>query len=135
MLTGDNLRTAQALATQAGIEDVRAEQRPEDKAAEVSELSRTAPVAMIGDGINDAPALAVGDRGIAMGATGTAAAIESADIAFTGTICDTFLPHSTMHVGDGASSPKHRPRAGDHRRAVTPRTDRGPRSRRGRARP
>lgn len=84
MLTGDNLRTAQALATQAGISDVRAALRPEDKAAAISELSRTAPVAMIGDGINDAPALAAADIGIAMGATGSDAAIESADIAFTG---------------------------------------------------
>lgn len=84
MLTGDNARTAAALATQAGIDDVRAELRPEDKAAAISELSRTAPTAMIGDGINDAPALAAADIGIAMGATGSDAAIESADVAFTG---------------------------------------------------
>ncbi len=84
MLTGDNARTARALAAQAGIEDVRAELRPEDKAAAIGELSRTAPVAMIGDGINDAPALAAADIGIAMGATGSDAAIESADVAFTG---------------------------------------------------
>lgn len=84
MLTGDSARTAAALATQAGIDDVRAELRPEDKAAAISELSRTAPTAMIGDGINDAPALAAADIGIAMGATGSDAAIESADVAFTG---------------------------------------------------
>lgn len=84
MLTGDNARTARALAKQAGIEDVRAELRPEDKAAAIAELTRNGSVAMIGDGINDAPALAASDIGIAMGATGSDAAIESADVAFTG---------------------------------------------------
>ncbi|RGE16864.1 cadmium-translocating P-type ATPase [Leucobacter sp. wl10] len=84
MLTGDNARTARALAAQAGIGDVRAELRPEDKAAAIGELSKAESVAMIGDGINDAPALASADIGIAMGATGSDAAIESADVAFTG---------------------------------------------------
>lgn len=84
MLTGDNARTAQALASQAGIGDVRAELRPEDKAAAISALTAAGPAAMIGDGINDAPALAAADVGIAMGATGSDAAIESADVAFTG---------------------------------------------------
>lgn len=69
MLTGDNARTAAALAGQAGIMDVRAELRPEDKATAVAELSKSQPTAMIGDGINDAPALAAtADVGIAMGA-------------------------------------------------------------------
>ena len=84
MLTGDNQRTAQALAQQAGIDDVRAGQLPEHKAQAIGELAAEAPTAMIGDGINDTPALATATIGIAMGATGTAAAIESADIAFTG---------------------------------------------------
>nr|WP_116416861.1 cation-translocating P-type ATPase [Subtercola boreus] len=84
MLTGDNTRTAHTLAAQAGISDVRAELRPEDKAAAIGELSRAGSVAMIGDGINDAPALAAADIGIAMGASGSDAAIESADVAFTG---------------------------------------------------
>ncbi len=63
---------------------MRAELRPEDKAAAIAEFGAKGPVAMIGDGINDAPALAAADIGIAMGATGSDAAIESADVAFTG---------------------------------------------------
>ena len=84
MLTGDNARTARAIADQAGIDDVRAELRPEDKATAVHQLTGTRPTAMIGDGINDSPALAAAEVGIAMGATGSDAAIESADVAFTG---------------------------------------------------
>ena len=84
MLTGDNNHTAQALASQAGITNVRAQLRPQDKAAAIKELGVEETVAMIGDGINDSPALASADVGIAMGATGSDAAIESADIAFTG---------------------------------------------------
>lgn len=84
MLTGDNTRTAHALAVEAGIGDVRAELRPEDKAQAVTELHERGPVAMIGDGINDAPALASAAIGMAMGAKGSDAAVESADVAFTG---------------------------------------------------
>ena len=84
MLTGDNARTAHALAAEAGISTVHADQMPEDKARIVEEMSRKAPTAMIGDGVNDAPALAGATIGIAMGVGGSAAAIESADIAFTG---------------------------------------------------
>ena len=84
MLTGDNTRTAQAIAAEAGITTVHAEQLPQDKARVIDQMTRTAPTAMVGDGINDAPALAGASVGIAMGATGSAAAIESADIAFTG---------------------------------------------------
>ena len=84
MLTGDNTRTAHALGVEAGISDVQAELRPEDKAQAVAALQKHRPVAMIGDGINDAPAWASASIGIAMGAKGSDAAVESADVAFTG---------------------------------------------------
>lgn len=102
MLTGDNARTAAALAAQAGINDVRAELRPEDKAAAVMDLSKSKPTAMIGDGINDAPALAAADVGIAMGAKGADAAIESADIAFTGHDL-RLIPQAIDHARRGRS--------------------------------
>ncbi len=85
MLTGDNERTAYALAREVGIIDVRAAQLPQDKEGAVRESSQHVPTAMIGDGVNDAPALAAANVGIAMGVGGSAAAVESADVAFTGT--------------------------------------------------
>ena len=84
MLTGDNSRTAQALSAQAGIEDTRAELLPEDKVTAVEALRRQGRTAMVGDGINDAPALATADVGIAMGAAGSDVAIETADVALLG---------------------------------------------------
>jgi len=84
MLTGDNEAAARALAHRAGIDDVRAELRPEDKVAAIEELRRSGRTAMLGDGINDAPALATADVGIAMGAAGSDVAIETADVALLG---------------------------------------------------
>ncbi|MDK4329949.1 cation-translocating P-type ATPase [Corynebacterium accolens] len=101
MLTGDNSRTARALAGIAGIDDVRAELRPEDKASIVAEFSSKTPTAMIGDGINDAPALAGATVGIAMGATGSDAAIESADVAFTGHDL-RLIPKALQHARRGS---------------------------------
>ena len=100
MLTGDNARTAQALAAEAGITDVRAEQLPADKAAAVAALVAEGPTAMVGDGINDAPALATATVGIAMGLKGSDAAIESADIAFTGTDL-RLIPGALAHARRG----------------------------------
>ncbi|MFB6124264.1 MAG: heavy metal translocating P-type ATPase [Haloferacaceae archaeon] len=82
MLTGDNERTARAVAEAVGIDDYRAELLPEDKQAVVEEYREAGHVAaMVGDGINDAPSLATADVGIAMGAAGTDTAIETADMA------------------------------------------------------
>jgi len=84
MLTGDNQATAQALARQVGIDTVHADLRPEDKAALIGQLRQRSSTAMVGDGVNDAPALATADLGIAMGAMGTDVAIETADVALMG---------------------------------------------------
>jgi Cd2+/Zn2+-exporting ATPase len=82
MLTGDNAAAAHALAATLGIDDVRADLLPGDKAEAIRDLRRAhGPLAMVGDGVNDAPALATADVGIAMGAAGSAAALETADVA------------------------------------------------------
>ncbi|ORA82690.1 cadmium-translocating P-type ATPase [Mycolicibacter kumamotonensis] len=97
MLTGDNHATAAALAAQAGIEHVYAELRPQDKARLIAELGAHRPTAMVGDGVNDAPALAAADLGIAMGAMGTDVAIETADVALMGQDL-RHLPHALAHA-------------------------------------
>jgi Zn2+/Cd2+-exporting ATPase len=81
MLTGDNPHTAQAIARQAGIDRAQGNLLPDDKLREIEQLARTGKVGMVGDGINDAPALARADIGFAMGAAGTDTAIETADVA------------------------------------------------------
>jgi len=84
MLTGDNPHTAQAIAAQTGIADARGDQLPDDKLAAIEDLSRRhgeQGVGMVGDGINDAPALARAGTGFAMGAAGTDTALETADVA------------------------------------------------------
>ncbi|HKV06994.1 MAG TPA: HAD-IC family P-type ATPase, partial [Thermoanaerobaculia bacterium] len=82
MLTGDNRGTAEAIGKETGIEEVRAELLPAEKVAAVDQLvARYGQVAMIGDGVNDAPAMARATLSVAMGAAGSDAAIETADVA------------------------------------------------------
>ena len=81
MLTGDNERCAKAIAAQVGVDEYYAQLLPEDKVRVVKELKeKYGSVAMVGDGVNDAPAMAVSNVGIAMGAAGTDVAIEAGDI-------------------------------------------------------
>lgn len=82
MLTGDNLLAAQTIAAQAGIDEVRADLKPDDKRRAVEALDRQyGRVAMVGDGVNDAPALAAAHVGVAMGAAGSDVALETGDVA------------------------------------------------------
>ena len=82
MLTGDTERVARSVAAEVGVDEVRAQLLPEDKLTVVTQLQQEGhTVAMVGDGVNDAPALATADIGVAMGAAGTGVAIETADIA------------------------------------------------------
>jgi Cd2+/Zn2+-exporting ATPase len=81
MLTGDRERVARSIAGRLGIESVRAELMPEDKSAAITKIKQTGTTAMVGDGVNDAPALATADVAIVMGAAGTDVALETADVA------------------------------------------------------
>ncbi len=81
MLTGDNSETARSIAEQLGIDEVQAERMPEEKLEYIKQMQKEQDVAMVGDGINDAPALAASSVGIAMGGAGTDTALETADIA------------------------------------------------------
>jgi Cd2+/Zn2+-exporting ATPase len=80
MITGDNERVAAEGAREVGITDIRADVLPEAKMDVVAELKREGAVAMVGDGVNDAPALATAELGIAMGGAGTDVALETADM-------------------------------------------------------
>jgi len=85
MLTGDDSDTAAAVARETGVDEVHAELFPEDKSRVLEELrARYGPVAMVGDGVNDAPALAAADVGVALGAAGTDVALETADVVVMG---------------------------------------------------
>jgi len=97
MVSGDNRATAQALATEAGVTTVHAQLLPDEKVRVVETLQREQPVAMVGDGINDAPALASARVGIAMGAMGTDVAIEAADVALMGDDLRS-LPDTLRHA-------------------------------------
>src|SRR5699024_2101460 len=85
MLTGNNRHTAEKVASQLGMDTVHAEMLPEDKVNHIKRLQEKGyKVAMVGDGINDAPAIALAEVGLAMGAAGTDAAMETADVVLMG---------------------------------------------------
>jgi Cd2+/Zn2+-exporting ATPase len=92
VLTGDHLASAEHLRVQLKLDDVRAGLKPEDKVAAIRELSQQGnKVAMVGDGVNDAPSLALAHIGVAMGARGSDAALEQADVVLMNDRLENFL--------------------------------------------
>ena len=92
MLTGDRRESAQRIGMEAGVGEIRAELSPEGKLAAVQQLKATGRrVAMVGDGVNDAPVLAAADVGVAMGARGSDAALEQADVVLMNDRLEQFL--------------------------------------------
>jgi Cd2+/Zn2+-exporting ATPase len=99
MLTGDRLAPAQEMGEAAGVDEVRAALKPEDKVAAIREFQRQGNgVAMIGDGVNDAPCLVAADVGIAMGARGSDAAIEQAEVVLINDRLENFLVARELSV-------------------------------------
>jgi Cd2+/Zn2+-exporting ATPase len=93
MLTGDRHGPAEAMGRAAGVEEIRAGLLPQDKVAAVEELKDGGKnrVAMVGDGVNDAPCLAAADIGVAMGARGSDAALEQAEVVLMNDRLENFL--------------------------------------------
>lgn len=102
MLSGDNQIVAQAVAKQIGLDDATGDLMPEDKLQRIAEIATTQTIAMVGDGVNDAPAMANANIGIAMGAASSAAALETADVA----LMSEDLRHLSFAIGLGRQSRK-----------------------------
>ncbi len=116
MLTGDNERTAAAVAEEVGIDEYRAKLLPEDKQSVIEAYQADGHVvAMVGDGINDAPSLATADVGIAMGAAGTDTAIETADMALMADNLERIPLRSQTEQSDALEHPRERRSRGPDR--------------------